>query len=229
MGYAQKDTLSSGNQMLAAQFTSVSATDGSATLADLTVGGHEKYDEETDEGGTSGDLSIQFLNSSGAMEARYYWFDDDVQTGWFDKSGNSADAVKLESARGVWTSGSGLTFTSAGAVNESDILVVTRSSGNQAVGNATPVDLKLSQIAVTGYEPYDEETDEGGTSGDLSIQFLSPSGTMLPRYYWFDDDVQTGWFDKSGNDAGNVSFPAGTGVWVSGGGLTIRIPAPELN
>ena len=66
VGYAQKDTLASGNQMLAAQFTSVSATDGSATLADLTVGGYEAYDEATDEGGTSGDLSIQFLNSSGA-------------------------------------------------------------------------------------------------------------------------------------------------------------------
>ena len=229
VGYAQKDTLASGNQMLAAQFTSVSATDGSATLADLTVGGYEPYDEATDEGGTSGDLSIQFLNSSGATEARYYWFDDDVKTGWFDTAGTASDAVKLESARGVWTSGSGLTFTSAGAVNESDILVVTRSSGNQAVGNATPVDLKLSQIAVSGYEPYDEATDEGGTSGDLSIQFLSSSGTTLARYYWFDDDVKTGWFDTAGNDASNVSFQAGTGVWVSGGGLTIRIPAPELN
>lgn len=228
MGYAQKNTLESGNQMLAAQFISTGASDGLVTLSDLTVSGYEAYDEETDEGGTSGDFSIQLLNPSGATESRYYWFDDDVKTGWFDPAGNASDAVKIEVARGVWTSGSGLVFTSAGTVNENDVLVITRNSGNQAVGNATPVDLKLSQIAVSGYEPYDEETDEGGTSGDLSIQFLSSSGTTLARYYWFDDDIKFGWFDTTGNDASNVSFLAGTGVWVSGGGLTIRIPAPEL-
>ena len=206
----------------------VNANDGSAKLSDITVGGYEKYDEETDEGGTSGELSIQFLNSSGGMEARYYWYDDDVKTGWFERSGEFADNVTLESAKGVWTTGRGLTFTSAGAVNENDILVTTRLSGNQAVGNSTPVDLKLSQIAVTGYEPYDEESDEGGTSGELSIQFLNSSGGMEARYYWYDDDVKTGWFDRSGNSASNVTFAAGTGVWVSGRGLTIRIPAPTL-
>ena len=228
MGYTQKDTLESGNQMLSAQFATIGATDGSATLSDFTVGGYDPYDEETDKGGTSGAFSIQFLNSSGAMEARYYWYDDDVKKGWFERSGASADDVELEAAKGVWATGRGLAFTSAGAVNESDILVVTRPSGNQAVGNATPVNLTLSKIVVSGYDPYDEETDKGGTSGALSIQFLSSTGEMESRYYWYDDDVKTGWFDRSGNSASDVTFPAGTGVWVSGRGLTMRIPAPEL-
>lgn len=229
MGYAQKDTISSGNAMLSAQFATVSATDGSATLADLTVSGYDPYDPREDEGGTSGDFNIQFLSSSGTMEARYYWYDNDEKTGWFDRTGVSADAVKLDAGKGVWTSGRGLTLTSAGAVNESDIVIVTRSSGNQAIANTTPVALKLSQLAITGYAPYNPKEDEGGTSGDFNIQFLSSSGTMVARYYWYDDDEKTGWFDRTGESAANVEIPAGTGVWASGKGLTIRIPAPEHN
>jgi len=228
VGYAQKDTLSSGNQMLAAQFATVGANDGSATLSDLTIGGYEKYDEETDEGGTSGDFRVQFLTTSGTLDALYAWYDDDVKTGWFDRSGNAADDVALPAGKGVWTSGKGLTATSAGQVNESDVVVATPSSGNLAIANTTPVTLKLSQLAVTGYEPYDEETDEGGTSGAFVVQFLTSSGTLDALYAWYDDDVKTGWFDRSGNSANNVEIPAGTGVWVSGKGLTVRIPAPEL-
>ena len=229
MGYAQKDTLSSGNQMMSAQFATVTANDGSAKLSDLTVGGYDAYDPVEDEGGTSGDFSIQFLSASGTTEARYAWYDDDEKTGWFDRSGNAADNVALEAGKGVWTSGRGLTCTSAGAVNEEDIVIVTRSSGNQAIANTTPVALKLSQLAITGYDPYDPVEDEGGTSGDFSIQFLTASGTTEARYAWYDDDEKTGWFDRSGNAANNVEIPAGTGVWASGRGLTIRIPAPELN
>ena len=228
VGYAQKDTISSGNAMLSAQFAAISANDGSATLADLTVGGYEPYDEEEDEGGTSGSFNIQFLSSSGTTEAQYYWYDDDVKTGWFTRSGEASDSVKLDAGKGIWVSGKGLSLTSAGAVNENDILITTRSSGNQAVANTTPVNLKLSQIAVTGYDPYDEEEDEGGTSGSFNIQFLTSSGTTSAQYYWYDDDVKTGWFDRAGNNANDVEIPAGTGVWVSGKGLTVRIPAPEL-
>ena len=229
VGYAQKDTLSSGNQMLAAQFATVSANDGSATLADFSVGGYDAYDPVEDEGGTSGDLSVQFLTSTGSTEARYYWYDDDERTGWFDRSGNAVDSTVIPAGKGLWVSGSGLQLTSAGAVNEEDVIVVTRSSGNQAIANTTPVALKLSQLAVTGYDAYDPVEDEGGTSGDFSIQFLTSTGATQARYYWYDDDEKTGWFDRSGNSGNNVELGAGVGVWVSGAGLTVRIPAPELN
>ena len=228
MGYAQKDTLASGNAMLAAQFASVSATDGSATLSDLTIGGYDAYDPKEDEGGTSGDFKIMFLSSSGTTEASYSWFDDDEKKGWFDANGEASDTVKLEAAKGVWTRGLGLSLTSAGQVSESDIVVTTRSNGNQAIANTTPVAIKLSQIAVTGYDPYDPKEDEGGTSGDFKIMFLTSSGTTAASYSWFDDDEKTGWFDANNEDAGNVEIPAGTGVWTRGMGMTVRIPAPEL-
>ena len=51
---------------------------------------------------------------------------------------------------------------------------------------------------------------------------------MAAQYFWYDDDEKTGWFDKDGVASGDVTIPAGTGVWVRGGGLTVRIPAPEL-
>ena len=228
MGYANKATLSSGNAMLAAQFASVAATDGSATLADLSIGGYDAYDPVEDEGGTSGDFKIMFLSSSGTTEASYSWFDDDEKKGWFDASGNTADSVKIEAARGVWTRGLGLSLTSAGKVSEDDVVVITRSNGNQAIANTTPVSVKLSQIAVTGYDPYDPVEDEGGTSGDFKIMFLTSSGTTAASYSWFDDDEKTGWFDADNVAAGNVEISAGTGVWTRGMGMTVRIPAPEL-
>ena len=230
VGYAQKDTASSGFAMLSAQFESVGANDGSATLADLTIGGYEKYDEKTDEGGTSGEFGLQVLTSSGTTEASYSWYDDDVKTGWFnDTTGESADSVSLEAGKGVWVSGHGLSMTSAGAVSESDVIITTAASGFKAIANTTPVALTLSKLAITGYDPYDEKTDEGGTSGVFNIQFLTATGTTSASYSWYDDDEKTGWFnDNTGDLANNVEIPAGAGVWVSGHGLTIRIPAPEL-
>ena len=89
--------------------------------------------------------------------------------------------------------------------------------------------LKLSRLAVSGYKPYNEATDEGGTSGDFNIQFLTDSGTTAASYSWYDDDVKTGWFNDATDEiASDVEFPAGSGLWIFGGGLTLRIPAPEL-
>jgi hypothetical protein len=214
--------------MKAASFESIGAADGSATLADIKITGYDPYDEEEDEGGTSGQFSIQFLNASGKMTANYQWFDDDVTTGW-KSAGAVVDAstVKLSAAGAVWTKGAGLSMTSSGAVSDADIVKNFAATGFEAVGNTTPVDLTLADLAVTGYEPYDEIEDEGGTSGQFSIQFLNAQGKMTANYQWFDDDVTTGW--KSGGavvDATTVTIPAGTGVWVKGAGLTLTIPTP---
>ena len=228
VGYQTQDTASSGFAMKAASFETVGAADGSATLADIKITGYDPYDEEEDEGGTSGQFYIQFLNASGKMTATYSWFDDDVTTGW--KSGGvvvDASTVKLPAAGAVWTKGAGFSITSSGAVSDADIVKNFAAAGFEAVGNTTPVDLKLSDLAVTGYEPYDEEEDEGGTSGQFYIQFLDAAGKMTATYSWFDDDVTTGW--KSGGsviDATKVTIPAGTGVWTKGAGLTLTIPTP---
>ena len=214
--------------MKAASFETVGAADASATLADIKIAGYEPYDEETDEGGTSGQFMIQFLNASGKTTAKYQWFDDDVTTGW-KSAGSVVDAstVKLPAAGAVWVNGAGLSMTSAGAVSDADIVKTFAATGFDAVGNTTPVDVTLADLAVTGYAPYDEEEDEGGTSGQFMIQFLDASGKTTAKYQWFDDDVTTGW-KSSGSvvDPTTVTIPAGTGVWVNGAGLTLTIPTP---
>ena len=228
VGYQTQGTASSGFAMKAASFETVGAVDGSATLADLKITGYDPYDEVEDEGGTSGQFSIQFLNASGKTTATYQWFDDDVTTGW-KSAGSVVDAstVKLPAAGAVWTKGAGLSITSSGAVSDADIVKNFDSAGFAAVGNTTPVAVTLADLAVTGYDPYDEVEDEGGTSGQFSIQFLDANGRTTATYQWFDDDVTTGW--KSGGvvvDATSVTIPAGTGVWVKGAGLTLTIPSP---
>ena len=227
VGYVKQDTASTGFAMKAASFTTVGATDGAATLADLTIGGYDPYDEEEDEGGTSGNFSIQFLNASGKTTATYQWFDDDVRVGWYS-SGAKVDAstVALPAGVAVWTKGAGLTLTSSGAVSDADAVIETGKSGFQALGNTTPVELSLNDLVVSGYEPYDEEEDEGGTSGAFSIQFLNANGKTTATYQWFDDDVRVGWYSSGLKvDATTVKIAAGTGVWLKGAGLTVTIPA----
>ena len=228
VGYQTQSTASTGFAMKAASFATVGAADGSATLADIKITGYDPYDEEEDEGGTSGQFMIQFLNASGKMTATYQWFDDDSITGWVT-SGSIVDAstVKLPAAGAVWTKGAGLSITSSGAVPDADIVKTFAASGFDAVGNTTPVDITLADLAVTGYDPYDEEEDEGGTSGQFMIQFLNAQGKMTATYQWFDDDSIKGWVSGgSVIDATKVTIPAGTGVWVKGAGLTLTIPSP---
>ena len=228
VGYQTQGTAATGFAMKAASFETINAADGSATLADIKITGYDPYDADEDEGGTSGQFSIQFLNASGKMTATYQWFDDDERVGWI--SGGSvvdASTVKLPAASAVWTKGAGLSITSSGAVSDADIVKNFAASGFDAVGNTTPVDVTLADLAVTGYDPYDEETDEGGTSGQFSIQFLNAQGKMTATYQWFDDDERQGWVSGGSIvDATKVTIPAGTGVWVKGAGLTLTIPTP---
>lgn len=222
--------------MLASSFQSVVATDGSAKLTDLTVGGYDPYDEDADEGGTSGEFRLQFLNGSGVTTATYAWYDDDtLAAGWYTRNGGAIDggasSIKLAAASAVWTTGKGLSMTSAGAVANADIVVKTASSGNMGIGNTTPVDVTLADLVVSGYDPYDEDADEGGTSGEFRIQFLNGSGQTTATYAWYDDDtLPAGWYTRNGGaiDGGaeSVKIKAGEGVWATGKGLTLTIPSP---
>lgn len=88
-------------------------------------------------------------------------------------------------------------------------------SGNIAVGSQfVPVTgevIDLCDIIPTGYgEDY-----EGGS---IYVQSLDASGKMVAgsKYFWYDDEDGTGWFD--GNDElvvrGQVTYKPGEGLWV---------------
>ena len=233
--------------MIAPTFIGVSA-EKSCTLADLIVTGYDDpiYDEDMGDttGGCLGAFSIQFLNTSGATEAKYYWVDDDNgHKGWYSTPGGKeidggASSIEITAGQSLWTIGAGLKLVSSGQVLDSDIMNKTSTSGDVALGNATPVDLTLAKLLVEGYEDpvYDEDMGDttGGCLGAFSIQFLNTSGATEAKYYWVDDDNgHKGWYSTPGGKeidggAASISVPAGQGLWVIGGGLYLRVPGPEL-
>ena len=109
---------------------------------------------------------------------------------------------------------------------------------NTAVGNCMPVDIKLSQLTVTGYEPpvwmEEDEYFEGGCQGtDFILQFLNNNGSVADSYYWLDNgEIPAGWYlagqQPIEGGAASVNIPAGKGAWVIGTGKVLNIPAPTL-
>ena len=238
----------SGFDMAAGSFASVSAADGSCTLADLSVSGYDapewNDDDEEWTGGCPGSFVLQFLTSSGTVDSKYYWVDNgEVTPGWYaSKTGaaiaGGASSVEIPAGQAMWIQGRGMKLTSAGAVSEIDIAFPTRSSGFNAIGNSTPVDLTLARLTVTGYSAPewndDDEEWTGGCPGSFVDQFLTTSLTVDSKYYWVDNgEVTPGWYtSKTGaaieGGASSVEITAGQGMWVQGRGMYLNIPAPEL-
>ena len=255
MGYQNLEQRTVGLTLSAPTFLQVSSTTG-CTLADLSVGGYEKQawsdDDEDYSGGVSGgQFVLRFLNNSGANEAVYYWIEQEaekgIKAGWYaDANGTpingGAKSVTIESGRALWISANGLPLVSAGAVNELVTSYQTRTIGLSAIGNNTPVDLTLGKLYVTGAEKQawsdDDEDYSGGVSGgQFVLRFLNNSGANEAVYYWIEQEaekgIKAGWYaDTNGTaiegGATSIAVPAGKGMWVSGNGLYLNIPAPEL-
>ena len=249
VGYAQQTANATRNTMMTPNFLNVNSATG-CKLSDLTVTGYEPpvwmEEDEYFEGGCQGtDFILSFLNSDGSFAARYYWLDDGENTpGWYASGMGAAieggaESVTIPAGTAAWTIGTGKKLQVAGSVNTSDVAFKMNATRNTAVGNCMPVDLKLSQLTVTGYEPpvwmEEDEYFEGGCQGtDFILSFLNSDGSFAARYYWLDDGENTpGWY-ASGMGAAieggaeSVTIPSGKGAWVIGTGKTLNIPAPEL-
>ena len=249
VGYAQQTANATRNTMMTPNFLNINSATG-CKLSDLSVTGYDapEYIEEDDyyEGGCAGgEFILQFLNNNGSVAARYYWIDDgDNTAGWYasgvaEAIEGGAASVTIPAGTAAWTIGTGKKLVSAGAVNTSDVAFTMNATRNTAVGNCMPVDIKLSQFTVTGYDApeYIEEDDyyEGGCAGgEFILQFLNNNGSVAARYYWIDDgDNVAGWYasgvaEAIKDGASSVNVPAGKGAWVIGSGKTLNIPAPEL-
>ena len=181
----------------------------------------------------------------------YYFIEQEagkgIVAGWYaDANGaaieGGASGVPIEKGRALWISGKGLTLVSAGAVSEIDTAYQTKTVGLCAIGNNTPVDLTLNKLFVSGYTPsyYDENEEDyigGVKGGDFVLRFLDPSGRSESTYYWIEQEagkgIVAGWYaDANGTaidgGASSIPVPAGKGMWISGKGLYLNIPAPEL-
>ena len=253
VGYANINTETGTSAgMRTAAFATIGLTGAKFTLADLSVTGYKAPvwddDEEGYIDGCPGSFAIQTLNGSGFTENTYYWVDNgEVTPGWYlSKNGKTAidggaASIELNPGESLWTFGKGMKLVTAGEVNTSDIAFVTKG-GTQAVGvgNGFPVTLKLSQLWVTGYKaPVWDDDEEGyvdGCPGSFAIQTLDGSGYTVATYYWVDNgEVTAGWYlSKNGKTpidggADSVTFEAGNGVWVFGKGMTLNLPAPQVN
>ena len=200
---------------------------------------------------------MQTLTTSGSMDKQYVWLDymtsatGRVGPGWFADANatpieGGEGSVQIDAGGSLWISGSGLQLQPAGTVNPFDVEVKTELSGFKAIGNCMPTDLKLSDLTVTGYTPPKWEkvgkaymNVDGCTGLMFMMQTLTTSGSMDKQYVWLDyitsatDKVGPGWFADANatpieGGADKVSIPAGYGLWISGSGLTLAIPAPEL-
>ena len=125
--------------------------------------------------------------------------------------------------------------------NDMNASGATMAAGSFAAVSAVDGSYTLADLTVTGYDApvYDEEEEElisgGVIGGQFLLRFLNSSGIAEARYYWIDDgEHAAGWYSSVGGDpisggAASVSIPAGKGMWIAGSGLTLNIPAPELN
>jgi len=249
VGYQGQTANATRNTMMAPTFLNVGSTTG-CTLADLTVTGYDapewnEEDECFDNGCGAGDFVLQFLNANGSVASRYYWIDDgEAAAGWYASAAataidGGASSVTITAGTAAWVIGTGKTLQTAGQVGTKDIAFKMNASRNTAAGNATPVDLTLAKLTVSGYsEPEWNEEDEcfdnGCGAGDFVIQFLNANGSVASRYYWIDDGEATpGWYASASaapidGGATSVTIPAGKGAWIIGTGKTLNVPAPSL-
>lgn len=250
MGYQGQAANATRNTMMTPTFLSVSSTTG-CKLSDLTVTGYDaptwnEEDECFDDGCGAGDFVLQFLNANGSVAARYYWIDDgETAPGWYATLAagaidGGASSVDITQGTAAWVIGTGKTLTTAGQVGVKDIAFRMNASRNTAAGNATPVDLTLAKLTVSGYEDpvwndEDECFDNGCGAGDFVLQFLNANGSVAARYYWIDDgETAPGWYATLAagaidGGATSVNIPAGKGAWIIGTGKILNVPAPKLD
>ena len=249
VGYAQQTANATRNTMMTPNFLNVNSATG-CKLSDLSVTGYDapvwnEEDECYDNGCQGADFVLQFLNNNGSVAAKYYWLDNgEVAPGWYATGGGvaiegGAESVNIPAGTAAWVIGTGKKLQVAGQVNMFDVAKKMNATRNTAVGNCMPVDLKLSQLTVTGYDAptwneEDECYDNGCQGADFVLQFLNNNGSVATKYYWLDNgEVPPGWYATGGGvtiegGASSVNISAGKGAWVIGSGKTLNIPAPEL-
>ena len=176
----------------------------------------------------TGDVNIQTLNAYGQTVASYVYYgedeyDDGCPAGWYDDDG--LVNVTFAAGTGLWVAApdAETTLTYSGAVPKSDVVVQLRQ-GSTATANVMPIEVSIQDLLPAG---------DSIDTGDVNIQTLNAYGQTLASYVYYgedeyDDGCPAGWYDDDG--LVDVTFPAGTGLWVAApdAETTLRIPAPEL-
>ena len=202
-------------------------------LTEIRVSGYDPFDPVTEDGGSWGDVVVQTLNENGKDTATYYFFDFQEEGvtyfGWYNNGEYDKPLAKgevvLASGEGIWTYCSDFGYDyqlqSAGQVlTDKDQPTLLRLRAKM-VANVTPVDVDLTDCYVSGYDPFDPVTEEGGSWGDVVVQILNENGKDTATYYFFDFQEEgvtyLGWYKNGEYDQplakGEVVTGAGQGLW----------------
>jgi len=218
VGYAQSalDT-DFGAVMMSAQFTDVSATDGSIALSAVTPVAGAGID-------TAYGVEIQILDNAGlTTDADYMW----NGSAWEDaNTGASVGDVTIAAGQGLWVAsyvGEPVGLQTSGKVSISDLNVALDTDfGAVAVGNSFPTSVPLNEILPVAAVGVD-------TAYSVEIQILDNAGLTTDADYMWNGSA---WEDaNTGAAVGEVTILAGQGLWVAnytGEAVSLYIPAPEL-
>ena len=162
-----------------------------------------------------GQSFIQIVTTTGSLGDTYYWTSPDV-TGeadwcWFDIMGTFMPVdFALTDGQGFYVYAATATSKAkvAGQVRDS-VFNVPLSFGFNCVGNSTPVDLDVQEMALSN-----------AGDGQSFIQVVTTTGSLGDTYYWTSPDV-TGeadwcWFDIMGTftPVSGVTYLAGEGFYL---------------
>ncbi len=189
------------------------------------------YNKDTYVGGS---IYVQSLDADGYTVAgsKYYWYDDEDGTAWFDGSDEEVvrGQVTLLPGEALWVNANSATeaLQSSGEVANGSIDVYLRA-GFKLVCNPTPVAVPFNDdnnngkfIAPAG---YNADTYVGGS---IYVQKLDKDGYTVAgsKYYWYDDEDGTAWFDGNDDEVSGEELNPGEALWVKGNSSAEKINFP---
>ena len=225
MGYAQNE-LKSGFSAAGAQFVPISGE--GMDLCDIVPTGYNKASY------VGGSINIQSLDESGytVPGSKYYWYDDEDGTGWFDQSDDEVVRGDVTFAPGdaVWIQGNSTSegLQTSGEVAAGSIDVYLRE-GFKLVCNPTPVAIPFNDdnnngkfIAPMGY-------GKSYSGGSINVQKLDKDGYTVAgsKFYWYDDEDGTAWFDQSDDEVVGEVLNPGEAVWVQANSASEKLNFPS--
>ena len=249
VGYQNQTVVGGGITWTMSTFKQMDKSLEAQTLASFAI--------PTDQSFGSGDtIVLEIYNENGTLDGEYSFLDEDnasnwglTKTGWYPleliqewtaTDDDCANDTVIPFGHGVIiTSGEAdTTVTFAGQVLDEEKTYDIVGGGITWTGNATPVDLKLGDLALP--------VDQGFGSGDtIVLEIYNENGTLDGEYSFLDEDnasnwglTKTGWYpleliqewtatdDDCANDT--VDIPSGKMVIITSGeaDTTLTLPNP---
>ena len=173
-----------------------------------------------------GESYIQIVTTAGGLGPKYFWISPDM-TGeadwsWFDMDNWAPVDFALTDGQGFYVYAGTTTAKAevAGQVRD-NVFNVPLARGFNCVGNSTPVDLDVQDMALSN-----------AGDGQSYIQVVTSAGALGPKYFWISPDM-TGEADWSWFDMDNwapisgVTYLAGEGFYLYCGTTTGTLVLPS--